>query len=119
MDEAARRSDVAASDEILQILYWLRGEGLAAHASPADIARLSGLDEPRLAVLLERLAAQGLVTAIAHGRYALTDTGAREGGRRFADEFAELTRAGHGDCNDPDCECRQTGNVADCRHRAL
>ena len=41
-------------------------------------------------------------------RYALTEEGAREGGRRFADEFKDLTKPGHGECGDPDCECQQT-----------
>ena len=118
MDDPARDSDVAAADEILQILFWLRGEGLAPDADPAYLARLTGLEEPRVERLIARLGSQGLVRESTLGRYALTDAGAREGGRRFADEFSELTRAGHGECHDPDCECRESGNVEDCRHRA-
>ncbi len=105
MDEAARNSDVAALDEILQILFWLRGEGLGADADPSDLARLSGLAEPRIARVMERLMALGFVRAVPPGRYALTEAGVREGGRRFADEFADLTKPGHGECHDADCDC--------------
>jgi hypothetical protein len=118
MNDASPGSDVAAIDEILQILFWLRGEGLAPDADAPCLARLTGLEEGRVERLVSRLAAQGLVTVSATGRYTLTETGAREGGRRFADEFAELTKAGHGECNDPECDCRRTGDVEDCRHRA-
>jgi len=50
-------------------------------------------------------------------RYELTATGVREGGRRFADEFANLTRPGHGECADPNCQCQRTEDPADCSHR--
>jgi hypothetical protein len=107
-------------DEILQVMYWLRGEKLAEEVSAADLTRFVGLTELEIDGALERLAVVGLVRPIpAAGalRYALTDAGAREGGRRFADEFKDLTKPGHGECGDPDCECQQTGSVEDCRHR--
>lgn len=109
-----------AQDEILQVMYWLRGEKLAADVSATDLARFVGLGELEIAAALERLAVLGLVRPIpAAGalRYALTEAGAREGGRRFADEFKDMTKPGHGECGDPDCECQQTGSVEDCRHR--
>ena len=109
-----------AQDEILQVMYWLRGEKLAADVSATDLARFVGLGELEIAAALERLAVLGLVRPIpAAGtlRYALTEAGAREGGRRFADEFKDMTKPGHGECGDPDCECQQTGSIEDCRHR--
>ena len=71
--------------------------------------------------MLERMSATGFVQPAGDAagtppRYTLTATGVREGGRRFADEFADLTRAGHGECSDPDCECQRSGNPADCTH---
>jgi hypothetical protein len=114
---------LAALDEILQVLYWLRGERLAADVSATDLTRWVGLAAPEIEPLLERLAASGLVQPVggrpAAGplRYALTPAGVREGGRRFADEFADLTRPGHGECGDPNCECQRTGDPADCEHR--
>ena len=111
--------DLAAQDEVLQVMYWLRGEKLADDVNAEELARFVGASELALDGVLERLATLGLVRVVpAAGtrRYALTEQGAREGGRRFADEFADLTKPGHGECGDPECECRQTGNIEDCRH---
>jgi hypothetical protein len=113
---------LAAADEILQVMYWLRGEGLAATVTAADLTRWVGLGAGEVGPLLERLASAGLVRPAGEGaggtaRYELTEPGVREGGRRFADEFADLTRPGHGECADPDCECQRTGDPADCVHR--
>lgn len=111
---------LAALDEILQVMYWLRGERLASAVTAGDLSRWIGLRAEEIGPLLEQLAATGLVGAesAADGvlRYALTTGGAREGGRRFADEFADLTRPGHGECGDPNCDCQRTGNPADCVH---
>lgn len=113
--------DLEAQDEVLQVMFWLRGEGLADEVAPADVARFTGAAPDAAATVLVRLAERNLV-AVVHGdvgpRFALTPEGVREGGRRFADEFADLTKPGHGECNDPDCDCRRTGHVEDCRHRA-
>jgi hypothetical protein len=111
--------DLATQDEVLQVMYWLRGEKLADDVSAEDLARFVGATELVLDGVLERLAVLGLVRQVAGAgmpRYALTEEGGREGGRRFADEFADLTKPGHGECGDPECECRQTGNIEDCRH---
>ena len=113
--------DLAVRDEILQVLYWLRGEHIAQSATPSDLARMiTSTDERRIGLLLERLADHGLVKAVAapSGAYGLTDAGIAEGGRRFADEVADMTKPGHGECGDPDCDCHRTGSVEDCRHRA-
>lgn len=115
-----RRDGLEAQDEILQVMFWLRGESLADDVSVADLGRFIGSTEIELEGGLRRLADLGLVRAVGGDvvRYALTPEGVRDGGRRFADEFADLTKPGHGECNDPECDCRQTGNPADCRHHA-
>src|SRR5262249_49861811 len=113
---------LAALDEILQVMYWVRGERLAEAVTAGDLSRWLGREAEAVGPLLERLAAWGLVRPAegprpgGRARYALTAAGVREGGRRFADEFADLTRPGHYECTDPDCECRRTGNPADCGH---
>ena len=119
-----RVDNLAAIDEILQVMYWLRGERLAQAVSATDLSRWIGLSAHEVAPLLARMAASAWVQAVAgeageRARYELTASGACEGGRRFADEFADLTRPGHGECADPDCECQRTGNPADCSHRQL
>ena len=112
--------DLEVQDEILQVMYWLRGEKLADDVSARDLSRFVGASELQLEGALERLTLLSLVSVVVAGggtlRYALTEEGAREGGRRFADEFKDLTKPGHGECGDPDCECQQTGNIEDCRH---
>jgi hypothetical protein len=113
---------LAAIDEILQVLYWLRGERLADAVSASDLVRWVGRQPDEMAPLLRSMADSGLVQPVEGGaaepvRYTLTAAGAREGGRRFADEFAGLTRPGHGECGDPSCDCQRTGDPADCVHR--
>lgn len=116
----AEPNDVAAADEVLQILYWLRGEKLAGAASLADLQRFIPADTAALSSVLDRLERNGLVARSLSDaglpRYRLTDEGVREGGRRFADEFADMTKPGHGECGDPECDCHQSGNPADCAH---
>ena len=119
-----RIESLAAIDEILQVMYWLRGERLAQTVSAADLSRWVGLSVHEVSTLLPRMAVAGWIQAVAGKAgevqgYELTASGACEGGRRFADEFADLTRPGHGECVDPDCECQRTGNPADCSHRQL
>lgn len=112
--------DVTAADEVLQIMFWLRGEHLAQTPDIGTLARLSTIDPQRLERALEGLVRRGLVVWSASdvtSGYRLTDEGVREGGRRFADEFADMTKPGHGECNDPDCECHRSGSTEDCRHR--
>src|SRR5215211_7312418 len=87
--------DLAARDEVLQVMYWLRGEALATDVAAADLVRFTTTSEEVIASVLQRLLELGLVTRV-HGdveaRYTLTPDGVREGGRRFADEFADLTK---------------------------
>jgi hypothetical protein len=101
-------------DELLQILYWLRGEGLGDMLTPADLLPFLPADEAVIAEHLARLAAEGYaeVSAAEPPRYRLTPLGVREGGRRFADEFAGLTSQAHGECNNPNCACHTLGPEA-------
>jgi hypothetical protein len=113
---------LAARDELLQVMYWLRGEGLAKDVAAKDLTRWISLDAVQIHSLLVDLAEAKLVENISSGqtsaaRFRLTESGVKEGGRRFADEFAELTKPGHYECGDPNCECRRTGNPADCVHQ--
>jgi hydrogenase maturation protease len=113
---------LAARDEILQVMYWLHGEGLAKEVSADDLSRWVSIDVIKIHSLLVDLAESKLVEAkesdgTGRMRFRLTDAGLKEGGRRFADEFAELTKPGHYECGDPNCECRRTGNPADCIHQ--
>lgn len=100
-------------DEILQVMYWLQGEGLAREPSTDDIRRFLDRASPMaLADDLETLAAAGLVEPVGGERYRLTLEGRNEGARRFADVFQDLSGPGHGVCDDPTCDCHLEGPEA-------
>ena len=99
-------------DELLQALYWLRGEGFGHEVTPAGLVSFLQQSEGVIGSGLEKLAAEGYLEALvdADGQecYGLTSLGLEEGRRRFVDEFAPLLgRHGHGECNQPECACHQ------------
>ena len=99
-------------DELLQVLYWLRGEGLALEVTPPALVSFLQEEESVIAGWLRELAADGyvepLVAADGQESYRLTALGLVEGRKRFVDEFAPmLGKHGHGECNEPDCACHQ------------
>ncbi len=106
-------------DEILQILYWFRGEGLGETVTPRDLLSFLDADEALIQHHMERLVDEGYTVQVDSmpARYRLTELGIKEGGRRFADEFAGLTKQAHGECNDPNCACKTHGPEA-CKARA-
>jgi hydrogenase maturation protease len=112
--EALRRRD-----EILQVMFWLHGEGLGPDVAVADVLRF--VDGPAAVQrTLGQLAEDGHVEPVDDGagglRYRLTALGADEGRRRFLDEFEPyLARRGHGECGSADCDCHRGG---ECREPA-
>jgi len=94
-------------DEILQMMYWMRGEGLAEEVGPDDLTPFlgAGTEAEALDAELASMVGAGLLDEVGGGRYALTAQGLLEGGRRFSDEFEGLTEQAHGECSDPDCDC--------------
>ncbi len=107
-------SQIARQDEVLELLYWLEGEGFKGNATLAGLARFltHPEDEVRdtLAVLIQRGDVE--FDDSEGGEYRLTDVGRREAARRFAESFAPLLSQGHGECNDPDCGCHANPSVA-------
>ncbi len=101
-------------DEILQILYWFRGEGLGEAVLARDLLPFLDAGEELIQRYLDHLADEGYVARLDGGatRYQLTPMGIKEGGRRFADEFAGLTGQAHGECNNPNCACKTLGPEA-------
>ena len=97
-------------DEVLQAMYWMRSEGLAEAPSAADLARFLAVPAGTLAPYLERFAADGDIAPEEDG-YRLTEQGEAAGKRTFADEFADLTRPTHGECDD-DCWCHDSPEEA-------
>jgi len=103
-------------DEILGVLFWLRGEEIMEEATSVTLGGFLGADPETLRVHLERLTAEGyLLRSLVEGEtnYRLSEFGDQEGQRVFADDFAELTGAAHGECG-PGCSCQRHGADA-CR----
>lgn len=91
-------------DEILQVMFWLQGEGFGDEIDERLLERFLGVDAARGLRYLSRMVEQGLLVRRADGRYALSERGRAEGARIFSEEFAELTRPTHGECG-PECWC--------------
>jgi len=98
-------------DEILQVIYWMRGEGFGEKASIPDLQRFLDASDEILAANLTQLGKNGLVELDETGKYELTASGVKEGGRRFADEFDGMLKQGHYECDDPDCDCNSPDAV--------
>jgi hypothetical protein len=104
-------------DELLEVLFWLAGEGFEDEMTLEGVARFVARPVAEVRPALEAAVALGLVARTADTaveRYALTEAGRREGGRRFAVEFAPyVAREAHGgSCSDPNCDCRTSPEAA-------
>jgi hypothetical protein len=102
--------ELQVRDEVLQAMYWIRSEGIAPACSAEVLARFLAVPAPTLRSHLERFVRDGLLEATSDG-YALTSLGIEKGKRTFADEFADMTRPGHGEC-DEDCWCHESPEEA-------
>jgi hypothetical protein len=105
-------------DEILQVMYWMRGEGFGEKVTVAQLKKFLTTSDEILAANLSQLAKNGLLNFDFSGAYELTETGVKEGGRRFADEFDGMLKQGHYECSDPDCDCNDPDSDAQCKHFA-
>ncbi len=106
-------------DEILQVMYWMAGEGLGSAVSPATLRTFLGGDEPELLLVIERVAVDGFLEPAGPGTWMLTELGKDAGKRGFAMEFEGLTGQAHGECG-PDCWCHQSAaRAAQCATERL
>jgi len=97
-------------DEVLQAMYWMRAEGIDPAPPVAVLARFLAVPGGTLEPYLERFVTDGYLERVGSG-YALTSSGEETGKRTFADEFADLTRPTHGDC-DENCWCHDSPDAA-------
>ena len=102
-------------DEILQVVFWIEGEGLGDQVDARTVARFLGVDPDVAATYLDRIVEDGYLHRDAQHRYRLSEMGREDGSRIFAAEFAELTRPGHGECG-ADCWCHASPEEADACH---
>ncbi len=91
-------------------MYWMRSEGLGDAPSLAELARFLAVPAATLAPYLDRFVSEGYLEPVGQS-FSLTTTGIDAGRRTFAEEFADLTRPGHGEC-DADCWCHDSPDEA-------
>jgi len=92
--------------EILQVMYWLRGEGLGEVVDATLLQRFLGVEANVGVGYLDRLVVDGYLNRVADG-YVLSEVGLAEGKTEFALSFADLTRPSHGECS-ADCWCHNS-----------
>jgi DNA-binding IclR family transcriptional regulator len=97
-------------DEVLQAMYWMNAEGLAERPTVPELASFLAVPAPMLGRFLIRFAEEGYLE-VESDRFRLTAKGEAVGKRSFADEFADLTRPTHGEC-DEDCWCHSSPEEA-------
>lgn len=98
--------------EILQALYWMRGEGIDCEVEATRLAEFLAADSDHISQQMRTLESEGYLECAGESRYALTPAGVAEGGRSFADEFADLTHAAHYECA-PGCWCHDPDHVGE------
>lgn len=116
MDELhAPKSDALRAmfwrSEILQVMYWLRGEGLGEVVDSGLLERFLGVDASVGVSYLERMADDGYLDRVDDG-YVLSPRGLEEGRIEFAMSFADMTKPAHGECS-PDCWCHASPEEAE------
>jgi len=98
--------DLYWRSEILQVMYWLKGEGLGEVVDATVLERFLGVDAAVGVTYLDRLVLDGYLEA-ASGGYSMSEVGLAEGKTEFALSFADLTRPSHGECS-ADCWCQNS-----------
>jgi len=102
-------------DDILQMMFWMRGEKLGDDVSPEQLNRFLKIDESELAAAVARLVERGLLERTGD-QVRLTVAGIEEGKVRFLDEFSTyLGKDTHLACSDPQCDCRNEEWAGICR----
>ncbi|HSH23343.1 MAG: hypothetical protein M3Q48_01325 [Actinomycetota bacterium] len=96
--------------EILQVAFWLRGEGFGDQIDATLLERFLGVEAGIGEEYLDLLAQEGYLERVGE-RYALSEAGVREGGLEFAAAWSDLTRPTHGECS-ADCWCHNSPDEA-------
>jgi hypothetical protein len=103
--------DVWWREEILQALFWMRGEGIADEVSAAQLVSFLGRAEEEIRPHLDRLVAAGDLIRTDSGVYRLSGPALDDAAELFARDFDDMVnRSGHGSqCSRPDCVCHSLG----------
>jgi len=95
-------------DEILQILYWMDGEGFGKEVQVSQVLALLNTNKENLLYHLQKLVNDDVLssqsdTISESAMISLSGDSKKEAGKRFAEAFQGYQKAGHGECG-PDCE---------------
>ena len=99
-------------DEILQVMFWIQGEGFGDKISPEELERFLGVDAEVGIQFLDKLVEERLLNRTPEGLFEFTEEGRRHGARVFGEEFADLTKPCHGDCGAA-CWCHASPEEAE------
>lgn len=109
-------------EEILQVLYWMEGEGLADAVPFNRLLSLLNTTSENLLFHLQKNIETGYLEIEGdplneRSLVQLTHAGKKEAGGIFRNAFEGMQKAGHGECG-PDCEfCYHEGvKLEDCVH---
>lgn len=98
-------------DEILQLMFWMQGEGFGDRIDPGLLERSLGVDAQAGLRHLDRLVADGLLCCDVEGLYRLTEAGRRHGVRIIANDSIDLIQPSRGGCGDG-CWCHASSEEA-------
>lgn len=90
-------------EEILELVLWLRGEGLADRLDEALLRRFLDMDGETAAAHLHRLSAQGYLEPVAGAGYRLSAQGELEA-QRLLEGARSVPTSAAGGCG-PECWC--------------
>ena len=96
--------------EILQVMYWLRGEGFGDLIDMPMIERFLGVHADVGLTYLGQLCNDGYL-ARQGDWFSLSELGIAEGAEEFSAAFSDLMRPTHGECSD-DCWCHASADEA-------
>ena len=109
-------------EEILQVLYWMEGEGLSDAVPFSRLLSLLNTTNDNLLLHLQKNIEAGYLKTDEgelgeNSSVQLTQAGKKEAGGIFRNAFEGMQKAGHGECG-PDCEfCYDQGvKLEDCVH---
>jgi len=102
-------------DEILEAMYWMKGEGIASEVDAEDLLPLLNTGNSIISQTLCLLFELGDLELTEASKYRLSAKGHEEAKRRFYSEFKEhLSRDAHGGQCDEDCECHDAESRTEC-----
>lgn len=95
-------------DEVMQIMYWMDGEGFGERVPVSQVLALLDTNEENLVFHLQKMLEDQVIESDSpeiskSSQIRLSSSSKKEAGRRFATAFQGYQKAGHGECG-PDCE---------------